>query len=204
MNISAGSAPAPVKLRLLPAPQAEPPFEDASEPAYLAVVGQALLPLEWPLPAGVLARGRPSHGLSATPQPGHLRLVGPIHDPEDFGPQPTARAALPEPAPWAARLVQGIAEVLTLDRPLTQLLRWAAPEVYEQLRVLVETGGRRSDAVRGPARRRPTVRSVHVTEPSDGVAEVCAVVDDGRRPRAYALRLEGVDGRWRATALDLI
>jgi hypothetical protein len=32
---------------------------------------------------------------------------------------------------------------------------------------------------------------------------VSAVVDDGLRVRAVALRLEGLDGRWRVTALQI-
>jgi hypothetical protein len=43
---------------------------------------------------------------------------------------------------------------------------------------------------------------VHVSEPADGVAEACAVVDTGPRRRAIALRLEGLDGRWRCTQLQ--
>jgi hypothetical protein len=41
-----------------------------------------------------------------------------------------------------------------------------------------------------------------VCEVSDGVAEVSVVIDDGRRARALAMRLEGSDGRWRCTELD--
>ena len=47
------------------------------------------------------------------------------------------------------------------------------------------------------------VRSVHVSEPVDGVAEVCAIVQQGPRCRAIALRLEGIDGRWQCTALHI-
>jgi hypothetical protein len=43
-----------------------------------------------------------------------------------------------------------------------------------------------------------------VDEPADGVAEVCAVVSHGERFRAIALRLEGIDGRWRCTVLQLL
>jgi hypothetical protein len=177
-------------LRLLPAPVSEP--ATVSEPRHLSLVPtvQDQLPLDWPLASGV----------PGTPRAAGLVLVRTVDD-DDFGPVPTPRGALPAPAPWAARLVQGIAEVLCLDRPVTQLVRWASPEIYEDLRRRVEVGGRRRDARRG---RRPVIRSVHVTEPADGVAEVCALVDDGRRARAYALRLEGVDGRWRATALDVV
>jgi hypothetical protein len=47
------------------------------------------------------------------------------------------------------------------------------------------------------------VGSLHISEPRDGVAEVCAVVDTGVRKRAIALRLEGIDGQWRCTALQV-
>jgi hypothetical protein len=49
--------------------------------------------------------------------------------------------------------------------------------------------------------RRLIVRSVHVSEPDDGVAEVCAVFGTPNRCYAMAMRLEGMDGRWRATQL---
>jgi Family of unknown function (DUF6459) len=184
-------------LRLLPAPDPEPPLHEPTRASHLRLVRpvQDQLPLDWPL----------ANGMPSTPRPTGLVLIrGRQADGDDFGPVPTPREALPEPAPWAARLVQGIAEVLALDRPLTQLVRWASPDVYDDLRLRVDSRRRgRAQRDRVPGRR-PTVRSVHVTEPSDGVAEVCAVVDEGRRPRAYALRLEGADGRWRATALDLV
>jgi Family of unknown function (DUF6459) len=47
------------------------------------------------------------------------------------------------------------------------------------------------------------VRSVHVSEPVDGIAEVCAIVQQGPRCRTIALRLEGIDGRWQCTALQI-
>lgn len=50
--------------------------------------------------------------------------------------------------------------------------------------------------------RRAVVRSVHVSEPADGVAEVCATVQRGLRATTMALRIEGVDGRWQCTALE--
>jgi hypothetical protein len=43
---------------------------------------------------------------------------------------------------------------------------------------------------------------VRVCEPADGVAEAAAVVHGPQRTRAVALRLEGMDGRWRVTAFQ--
>lgn len=186
------AADEPLPLRLLPAPDPEPGFLDEHWQLRVVGDGQELLPLDWALPTG----------LDAIPRtPGLTLIRGGKQD--EFGPLPTPRSGLPEPAPWAARLVQGIAEVLTLDRPASQLTRWVCPEVYDEVRRRVEVR-RHANRSGDTSMRRPTLRSLHVTEPADGVAEVCALVDDGWRARAYAVRLEGADGRWRATALDLV
>jgi hypothetical protein len=42
-----------------------------------------------------------------------------------------------------------------------------------------------------------------VCEPADGVAEVSAVFRCSHRVGAMAMRLQGVDGRWRITALQM-
>jgi hypothetical protein len=191
-------------LRILRAPQYAPPYDDELDPddpwrrrRHLSVVpGQAELPLEWILPGGVPAR--PDLPLVLL-RGGHREEGTGQDEQDDFGPIPTSRAALPAPGPWAGRLVQAVVEVIGGDRPLGQLVRWTQADVYEQLRTL---------AARRPAgwprRVRAQVRSVHVAEPLDGVAEVCAVVHDGVRARAYALRLEGADGRWCCTELILV
>jgi transcription antitermination factor NusA-like protein len=49
----------------------------------------------------------------------------------------------------------------------------------------------------------PALRSIRVGEPADGIAEISAVIRQGERHRAVAVRLEGIDGRWRCTALQL-
>jgi hypothetical protein len=50
--------------------------------------------------------------------------------------------------------------------------------------------------------RRPRVGTVRVCQPADGVAEAAAVVHGPQRTRAIALRLEGLDGRWRVTVFQ--
>ena len=47
------------------------------------------------------------------------------------------------------------------------------------------------------------ISSVRVCEPVDGVAEVVAVARRAGRAHAVAARLEGIDGRWRCTALQI-
>jgi len=53
----------------------------------------------------------------------------------------------------------------------------------------------------GPRPGAQAVRSLHLQERPEGVVEVCATVQRGTRASAFALRLEGLDGRWRCTEL---
>jgi hypothetical protein len=56
-----------------------------------------------------------------------------------------------------------------------------------------------------PARRPVhTILSVHHSSPVDGVVEAVVIVQGPARTRAVALRLEGMDGRWRTTSLALL
>jgi hypothetical protein len=155
------------------------------------------LPLEWVLPNGVsLLPSLPPLVVrdEEWPDPAGRPSPRPTDDDEPLRPM-TPSSDLPPVAPWAGRLVQACVEALSGHRPVAQLLRWTSLDVFTQLQELALPPG---------AGARPSyVRSVHVSRPSDGVAEVAAVVSDGRRSRAYALRLEGRDGRWRCTDLVL-
>lgn len=137
----------------------------------------------------------------------HLSVVGgrnTLRDRDDpfFAPQQTPRVALPDPRSWSGRFVQALVEVLAGDRPAAQLLRWTDHRVYNDVLNRVRALGPSGSAQRGD-RGRAMVRSVHVCEPRDGVAEVAVHVNHGGRSRAVAVRLEGLDGRWRCTALQL-
>jgi hypothetical protein len=208
-----------VALRRLPARDTEPPFDDELDAggAQHDTAGQGALTLAFALPSGVLA-------VPELPDAVRLELLRPIlrlvpaaanghstadkrrrshrYPDDEFGPQQTSRVLLPEPKAWAGRLVQAIIEVTAGVRPLAQLVRWTTTDVYDAVQCRVH------DALHNPRpvpARRPAevVRSVHLSEPADGVAEVCAIVQQGPRCRAIALRLEGVDGRWQCTALQL-
>lgn len=150
------------------------------------------------------ARHRASSEAGTEPAQGVLALVvsdGVLgdDDEDDFGPVPTRSADLPDPLTWSRGLAQVVVEVLAGLRPASQLLRWTTTLVHEQIRRLAvqpSPDHRRTT-------RRPVVRSVRVCEPADGVAEVSAVVCGQRRTEALALRLEGGDGRWRLTVLQV-
>lgn len=187
-------------VRRLPVPDHRPPPEgpepshprSGARPAAQSALMQGTLALAFVLPSGLPASPAPPAG---------LHLVPAAHDPAadvDFGPVPTPSALLPDPRPWAARLTQALAEVLTGDRPLVQLVRWTTADVYEQLQQRLTAAGPR----RSPAAARPRLSSVRVDQPADGVAEIAAVVHGGTRATAMALRLEGLDGRWQCSALE--
>ncbi|MDP9239311.1 MAG: Rv3235 family protein [Actinomycetota bacterium] len=108
---------------------------------------------------------------------------------------PTPRSILPDPRACAARLVVATMEVLSGRRPVQQLMPWTDEAVYAQLSRTVRARRR----IGGPG----TLRSLRISEPAPGVAEVCAVVGSAQRSRAVAARLEGADGRWRCTALQI-
>ncbi|WP_307818204.1 Rv3235 family protein [Janibacter endophyticus] len=127
-------------------------------------------------------------------------------DEEMFGVQPTVHDDLPDPAPWAARLGQALVEIMHGARPPAQVLRWTSDEVYTAVARRGALAARRAGHQMRQGHginRLVRVRTARVCHPRDDVAEASLVVLDGRRIRALALRLEGRDGRWVVTALEV-
>ena len=138
---------------------------------------QETLPFEWP-----------TDGANA------IKYVPPRmaeNRPDSFDPQATARVDLPSARQWSMRLVHALVEVVNGSRPAAQLNRWITPEVMSQLQYQIARN----------KMPRLGVRSIHVHETDDGVAEVSSVFGTPNRSFALALRLEGLDGRWRATSV---
>jgi hypothetical protein len=212
------AAPPTRRLRLLPAPDWDPPVDPlpgasrggAPRPVGQPMTGQRELALDYRFPSGV----------AAVPSPPALRVAPPARSVGGPGaasgvPEPwtldddepaatlTGRADLPDPRQWAARLAQGVLEVAAGARPSSQLWRWTTQEVLDDIR-------RRSrpatllDSQRRRAQVPALVRSVRVCEPADGVVEATAIVAGRLRTRALALRLEGLNGRWLCTALEWV
>lgn len=181
------------RIRRLRVIATEPPFRDDT-PTPLALL-TALSPL--PLPAVEPDFGTPL--LAPVPseksEDGTRRRVIDADLRRLFGIQRTGSAKLPDPRPRAAAAVRVLMEVLAGDRPARQVSGWVSASVLAGLESRV--GSR-------PGKNRPRqclLRSLHLSEPSDGAAEIAAVVDTGTRCRAVALRMEGRDGRWVITAL---
>ena len=122
-----------------------------------------------------------------------------------FAPQPTPSSQLPDPIPLVRNLTSGVLEALAGVRDVEQFARWLTEDAYRALLTRVNLAIRARSA-RGVCAVRPvhTIVSVHHSEPADGVVEAVVVVAGPARTRAVAIRLEGMDHRWRATSLALL
>jgi hypothetical protein len=167
----------PLRLVIVPTPQ--PPLEDERLPLRLVLPG--------------IASPRPAH--RPGPRPAARRTS--VRPDDDFGPSWSLRADLPDARDAGRRLIICTLEALSGRRPITQLQAMTSLLVFT---ALVE-GRRPRWCAQGTAPL--LVGRVHVCEPVDGVAEVSAVARRGGRAHAVAARLEGIDGRWRCTALQI-
>lgn len=162
---------APPRLVVIrPAPRREPPFDDELPDAHQPTRFDQRLPF-------------------ARPAPVVTRL-----------PLAVRGRSLPDPAPWAHRLLVSLIESAAGRRPLRQL---TALLTFPVLRGIGTDFERSARAGSPHWLHRASVRSVRASEPSAESAEVCATVQTGARVRAIALRLEAKDGRWRCTRLQL-
>ena len=167
----------PLRLVVVSTPQ--PPLEDVRQPVHLLLPGA-------PAPR---PRYRPG------PRPWSGQAAAGVVD--DFGPTWSRRTDLPDARDAGRRLLTLTLEALAGRRPLTQLQPMTSVGVFAAL-----SGGRRPRwCAEGTAPL--IVGPVHVCEPVDGVAEISAVARRGGRAHAVAARLEGIDGRWRCTALQI-
>ncbi|MGY1746395.1 Rv3235 family protein [Blastococcus sp. SYSU D00695] len=170
---AAPQTPRTFRLTLVPTPQ--PP---ACEEPVLPLVRHGVLP------------PRPAHVPGPRPREAHRRTM-------DLGPDWSSRTDLPDPAGAGRRLFVTALEGLAGLRPLAQVQRLTAPGLYLALTRRPRPGwcsGGTAPVLLG---------RVHVCEPVDGVAEVSAVARRAGRAHAVAARLEGLDGRWRCTALQI-
>jgi hypothetical protein len=105
----------------------------------------------------------------------------------------------------AARIGAAIVEIAGGDRPVSQVLRWTTPEVYQDL-------GRRAHLVARSVGRRPGTGGIQAVRPqlvaahtsfvSESSAEVSLHVRYGERSRAVAARFDLIRGRWQVSALE--
>jgi Family of unknown function (DUF6459) len=176
-EIPAAAGRTPLRLVVVRTPQ--PPLEDERIPLRLVLPG--------------VTAPRPVHRPGPRPRTGH----GPARPDEDFGPSWSTRADLPDARDAARRLITCTLEALAGRRPIAQLQQMTSAGVFAAL-----SGGRRPRwCAEGTSPL--LVGQVHVCEPVDGVVEATAVARRNGRAHAVAARLEGIDGRWRCTALQI-
>ena len=134
------------------------------------------------------------------------RVIKPrFHSDEFFGAQPSTRDMLPNPEPLLVNLTRCVIEILAGARDLEQISRWVSEDVYRHLLKRVVLSQRARQAT-NTANSRPmlTIGSTTICEPRDGVVEAVVIVKHRARTRAVALRLEGLDNRWRATSITIL
>jgi len=134
------------------------------------------------------------------------KVIRPRFSPDEFfGLQPSSTATLPNPEPLVENLTRCVIEILAGARDLDQISRWVNDDVYRHLLKRVVLSARARQA-KGQRATRPnfTIGSTSVCEPRDGVVEAVVIVRGRARTRAVALRLEGLDQRWRATAINVL
>lgn len=132
--------------------------------------------------------------------------------PEEFHePPPLAPVLMLEPQErqrleaWAHRFTQAAVEIAGGDRPVSQLVRWAIPSVYDDLArraQLMRSAALRASATTRVQHVRPQVESIHTCWVADEIVEVSARVRYGQRSRAVAVRFEQRSDRWQAVALE--
>jgi hypothetical protein len=126
-----------------------------------------------------------------------------VQDLFDHASSPTE--ALPSPQPIIESLTRNVVEILAGARDLDQVARWVTDDVYRVLLKRTVLSARARQA-RGERVSRPaiTLGPPRISEPADGVIEAVTIVHGRGRSRAVAVRLEGIDRRWRATAIAVL
>jgi hypothetical protein len=127
------------------------------------------------------------------------------NDEDYFGPQKTSAGDLPDPRPLAENLARSVMEILAGARELDQISRWVTDEVYRHLITRVQASARARALKKIPiARPVFSLGNTLTCHPVDGVCEAVVVVHGRARSRSIAIRLEGLDGRWRAAAIHVL
>ncbi|MBX6391757.1 MAG: hypothetical protein IRZ08_22675 [Frankia sp.] len=198
MTAPASAASRPSELAVLPrlpAVVTDPPYDDE-----LPAAGA---PGPLPTPRAGAALPGPATTSAATAGKAAARVPGPpaglAAKRGDDGRRPMRVPSHPQdsrfhdsPRAAAALVVRALVEVLSGLRPVGHLAGWTT---YPLQSALERYGGWFQGGT--------AVRSMRVSEPRPGAAEVSAVVSRGDRAAAIALRMEATDGRWRVTALHL-
>lgn len=122
--------------------------------------------------------------------------------PRPVEPEPTP-VARPEPAHWGGRIILVSFEIMLGRRPAGQLARLVDPRTLQVLSLHASKYAMERRTHRQGNVPRPRVTSVRSYQPHTDAAEICAVVHDGTRYRAVAMRLVARGNQWMATAFEM-
>lgn len=122
-----------------------------------------------------------------------------------FGPQYNKTSELPDPDDSLKALATGVVEVIAGSRQVAQLARYLTDEVYQRLgrRAILAREHREAQGEKTQYQRF-AVQSMINKSPRDGVIESVVLLTSQRRVRAVTIRLEGINNRWRATAVSVL
>lgn len=137
--------------------------------------------------------------------PKRKKIKNLIQAEEFFGPQYNATSELPNPEASLRALATGVVEVIAGSRPIDQLSRLLTDEVYQRLSQRAKTARQsREELGLKTHHQNFSVRNMMNASPRDGVIESVVLLNSQRRIRAVTIRLEGINNRWRATAVSVL
>jgi hypothetical protein len=161
--------------------------------AYLQLTASTEDPAMWAHPVldlyAIPERANPVHRAKLFVVPS---TFGEDLEPDEI-PIPTSSADLPDIRTWTMKFIVSVVEVWAGRRQPAQLIRWCHRVIY--LELLSQAGTQREIG---------RIKSIHQSEPFDGICESTVIIKFGTRYRSAVIRFEGVDGRWLCTALHLL
>lgn len=119
-------------------------------------------------------------------------LFGEEFDVDEY-PQPTSTRDLPDIKVWVSTFLVSLIEIWSGRRQPAQLITRCHRVIFHSIMKSA-----------GMCKEIPRLRNIHIQEPLDGLCEVTATLRFNGRLRALVLRIEGVDGRWLCTVLEVI
>jgi hypothetical protein len=117
---------------------------------------------------------------------------GDSYDP-DFAPIPSGLDELPELERWTLTFLIKTLEIIVGRRSLQQIARDTHRFTFNSIAARI-----------GSFRELPKIRSIHRSQPIEGVIEMTVILLFKDRARALVARFEGVDRRWLCTELEML
>ncbi len=134
------------------------------------------------------------------------RMVkNPLEEADYFGEQYCKTEELENPDPLLKMLAPAVVEVIAGVRNISKLAAVLSDDVYQRLRDrAIAVAQNRLRQGLPPKTPMLSVGALQRKDPKDGVIESVVLVKSPTRTRAVTIRLEGINHRWRATAVSVI